>query len=243
MPANLHNIIQSAFCKRGNFTKTELMKLLTKHFPEWGNENTLSWKIHDLKTKGIIHHLSRGVYTVHEEKKEYRPEIIKDALQLYNAIQQQLLCTTLCVVDTKWYNEFMLHQALKHYLIIEVEKDTQATVFNRLIKMGKPAFLNPSLDIFENYIAYKEEVIIVKPLISESPLIEQEGIEIASLEKMLVDCLCDNEIYRAQFQEFEAIFRNATEKFNVNSSKLRRYARRRNKITKIGQLIEKYHIQ
>jgi hypothetical protein len=215
MSDHLHDIIQTAFFNRRNFTKTELMKLLAKHFPEWSNENTLSWKIHGLKTKGIIHHLGRGVYTLHEEKKEYRPEIVKDVLQ----------------------------QVLKHYLIIEVEKDSQATVFNRLIKIGKSAFLNPGLEVFENYIAYKEEVIIVKPLISESPLIEQEGIEIASLEKMLVDCLCDNEICRAQLQEFDVIFRNATQKYTVNSSKIKRNARRRNKITEIEQLVEKYHIQ
>jgi hypothetical protein len=124
------------------------------------------------------------------------------------------------------------------YLIIEVEKDAMLTVFNRLSEWGKKAFLNPTSEIFEYYIVNTEEAIIIKPLISESPLMELENVKTATLEKLLVDCISDKVIYGSPNQEISGIFENAISKYALNLSKLSRYASRRNKITEINALLK-----
>jgi hypothetical protein len=230
------NTITLELGNKGHFSQTQLQNLLGKLYPA-KNKNTLRWKIHDLKDKGIIHHVTRGVYTLTAQKRSYLPEIPAEAKELYKSIRQELPYTELSMAYTEWFNEFMLHQAFRKYLVIEVEKEAAASVFNRLSEQGKKVFLDPGREIFDYYISHVENPIIVKPLISESPLVELDDIKIASLEKLLVDCICDTEVYSAQYQEADSIFENAMEKYAVNIGRLKRYARRRNKMKKIAAFI------
>lgn len=221
---------------REHFSKTELQDVLEKLHPS-KNKNTLRWEIHDLKAKGIIHHVTRGVYTFTGQKQPYLPDVPAEAKELYKSIRREFPYTELSTAHTGWFNEFMLHQAFRTYLVIEVEKEAATAVFNRLSEQGKKVFLDPGREIFDYYISHTENPIIVKPLISESPLTERDDIKIASLEKLLVDCICDLEIYGAQYQEANFIFENAVEKYAVNIGRLKRYARRRNKLEKITALL------
>jgi hypothetical protein len=218
------------------FSQTDLKNALEKLYPT-KNKNTIRWKIHDLKEKGIIHHETRGVYTLTAQKQSYQPEIPVEAKELYKSIRQELPCTELSIAHTEWFNEFMIQQALRTYLVIEVEKEAAASVFNSLSEQGKKVFLDPGREIFDYYISHAENPIIIKSLISESPLVELDDIKIASLEKLLVDCICDTEVYSAQYQEADSIFENAMEKYAVNIGRLKRYARRRNKMKKIAAFI------
>ncbi|MBK8786380.1 MAG: hypothetical protein IPN43_07745 [Chitinophagaceae bacterium] len=105
--------------------------------------------------------------------------------------------------------------------------------------VSKKVFLNPTEDIFNRYISNFNEVIIVQPLISESPITEQGGIKIASLEKLLVDCVADKDLFAAQQSEIDFIFKTAQSKYSINISKIKRYARRRNQLEKIDLLLNK----
>ena len=75
-------------------------------------------------------------------------------------------------------------------------------------------------------------------MISESPLAETNDIIIAALEKILVDLVSNELLYAAQQEERTTIFVNAFSKYFVNMSKLRRYARRRNRMEQIEELIK-----
>jgi predicted transcriptional regulator of viral defense system len=232
------NTISTAFKNRTSFTKNDLLKVLQEIYPET-TTNTIKWKIHDLKEKGVIRHLTRGVYSLTENKRSYAPDIPEEARKIYNDIRQELPYTDLSISYTGWFNEFMLHQVFRTYLIIEVEKEATPTVFKRLIELSDEVFLNPRKEMFEYYIANTENPIIIKPLISESPLIEVDQIRVASLEKLLVDCICDTEVYGAQYQEATAIFENAMEKYTINTGRIRRYARRRNRSVEIAGFLNK----
>jgi hypothetical protein len=233
-------LLQKAFINRKTLSKKELVTLLETIYPRHtANKNTISWKIHDLKQKGILSHQARGLYALGAKKSPFFPEISPSYIDLYTAIQKELPYTALSLTDTAWFNEFMLHQVFKTYLILEVEKEAAGTVFNSLIAKNKKAFLNPGKDLMENYVPNTDEAIIVKPLISESPLEVQGNVTITSLEKMLVDIVCDPEIYGAQYEEAEEIFTNAIDKYTINSTRIRRYARRRNREEVITRLLHK----
>lgn len=230
MKIDLINTIQSEFKNKPSFTKEELVNILTNFFK---NEKTITWRIHDLKAKGIINHLQRGVYSL-GGKKQYIPDVSEKAKAIYNTIIKELPYTNFCISETRWFNEFMQHQVFKTYLIIEVEKDAATIIFNKLSAAGEKVFLNPDAQVFENYISSTENPVIIKSLISESPIQEIEKIKIATLEKMLVDMICDTEIYTAQEGEINNIFKGAIEKYNINLKKMLRYARRRNKANEIN---------
>lgn len=214
------------------------MNLLNKLYPAT-NQNTLKWKIYYLKERGLIHPVAKGVYTLAKQPPPYLQDISIEASDLYKRIQKELPYTKLSITHTAWFNEFMVHQVFRTYLIIEVEKDATTTVFNKLSDWGKKAFLNPGQEVFEYYISNTEDPIIIKPLISESPLIEFDNIKVATLEKLLVDCLSDKLIYGAQHQEISGIFESVMKKYSLNISKLKRYAGRRNKMEEINELLKK----
>jgi len=60
------------------------------------------------------------------------------------------------------------------------------------------------------------------------------------LEKLLVDCIADKELFAAQQSEIDFIYKTTAEKYTINEGKLKRYARRRNQLEKVVMLLTKY---
>ena len=133
----------------------------------------------------------------------------------------------------------MLHQPLKYYLVIEVEKDAAEAVFNIMTTHSNNVFLNPTEELYKRYISNFNEAIIIKSLISEAPLQKQAGVTLATIEKLLVDCLSDIHLFAAQQDELEYIYTNAFSKYKININKLKRYARRRNQLKKVNEILHK----
>lgn len=192
------------------------------------NRKTIQWRIHELKKRGIIHHISRGVYSF-TEKHNYSPSISPALKRLYSKIHKGLPYAMICVWDTRWFNEFMELQMFKTYMVIEAEKEVAEAVHNRLVGPSISVYLDPGKELFEKYIPYQEHVIIVKSMISESPTMEINGIVCATLEKLLVDCLADPLMFSAQQGEVDSIYRNAFSKYSININAMKRYASRRNR--------------
>ncbi len=220
--------IKQAFAQKDIFTKDELEVYLRQHFPN-AAEKTISWRIHNLKSKGIIRHVSRGIYSL-VTKKDFKPEISNSLKRINNKIRKEFPFVQFCLWESKWFNELMVHQLFKNYLVIETEKDAMESIFNSLTDFSKKVFLNPDHEIFERYIANVNDAIIIKPLVSEAPvnIDDQQGIHLASLEKLLVDSLIDTDLFAAQQNELQYIYSTVLDQYNININKLSRYARRRN---------------
>ena len=69
--------------------------------------------------------------------------------------------------------------------------------------------------------------VFVKNLVSEAPLQKIDGIPVSTLEKLLVDIYCDQDFSYLQGSEYVRIAENAMTIFNINKTKLLRYAKRR----------------
>ena len=111
-------------------------------------------------------------------------------------------------------------------LVLEVPK----TEIPKVISMLKTSYEDvapmknalPMLDVLHDFI-------LVKPLISEAPLVTVDGIHRPSTEKYLVDILADKDSeYFLQSQQQEQ-FQLAHELFRLNDSRLSRYAGRKGK--------------
>ena len=98
--------------------------------------------------------------------------------RVFDKVKREFPYINFCIWDTVWLHEFMRHQPFKHYVVIEVEKDASESVFTFLTEINKNVFFNPDEEIFDRYIHNQDEVLIVKNMISESPLIEKDKISI-----------------------------------------------------------------
>lgn len=236
--SDLKKLILTTLREKPAFSKKELFARL-KIMDAGVNEKSLTWQLHQLKNQGAIQSSGRGIYSLNS-KNTFVPVVSASLKRIYNKIAKEFPFLQICVWDSRWFNDLMLHQLFKYYLVIEAEKDSVEAVFNTMTDVSKKVFLNPSEDIFTRYISNFDEVIIVKSLITESPISEQDGVKIASLEKLLVDCVSDQDLYAAQQSEIDFIYKTAFDKYTINESKLKRYARRRNQLEKVKKILHKH---
>jgi hypothetical protein len=67
----------------------------------------------------------------------------------------------------------------------------------------------------------------VKPLVTESPVAEVNGVPSPMLEKLLVDILKDSDFDYLHGAEYDYMLENAISQYRISTSRLTRYARRR----------------
>ena len=235
MAETLEKHISRYFKESGKLSKQKLVGSIKKDFPTW-SDNTINMYLSKLKKEGIINAPSRGIYEL-DSNTPFQPNISQGLKRIFNKVKREFPYITFCIWDTVWLNDFMRHQPFKHYIIVEVEKDAAESVFSFLTETIKSVFFNPDEEIFNRYIRSHDEVLIVKNMISEAPLIEKEKIIAPALEKLLVDMLIDTVLFSAQQNEKEFIMRSAQEKVTLNELKMRRYAIRRNRERELGELL------
>lgn len=78
-----------------------------------------------------------------------------------------------------------------------------------------------------DYVDLAEQCVIVKPLVTESPVKKIDGICTPTLEKLLVDINVDADFYYIQGIEASYIMENAKSRYQLNIPKMLRYASRR----------------
>jgi hypothetical protein len=81
-------------------------------------------------------------------------------------------------------------------------------------------------------------VVIVRALVSETPLQLIKNVPTVTIEKILVDALVDEEFGFLRGNEINHVFINAFERYSVNISKLVRYADRKKKKPEILQILK-----
>jgi len=211
-----------------------------KQFDEDVKRATVDWRIHELVNKGVLHRMSRGLYSFSKkEGNEFIPEISRSLKYLSGKIYNQFPFIDTCLWSTKWLNEFMLHQPFRFYTILEVEKEVMESVFYALKEQGREVFLDPSEEIINKYVVHANEPIIITRLTTEAPTQKINKVVTQTLEKLLVDIYCDTVIFAAQQGvELKRIYQTAFDKYNVNNTKMLRYASRRNKRTEIDNFIK-----
>lgn len=199
------------------------------------NENTLRWHIHQLKESNVLTRVKRGVYTL-SEKPTFQPKLTKKIERLYHKVTGAFSPDLPCMVwSTEWLHQFMVQQPTQHFIIFETEKEWVDSLFHLLKDDGRPAFLNPSREILEQYIMGRDEAFIVKSLISRAPTQHlDDDIEIPALEKILVDLITDTDLFAAyQGSELENIFLNVWKNYFLNLSVLLNYAKRRRRVNEL----------
>lgn len=213
------------------------MNLVCQVFPD-STHSSITWRLHQLKSKGLIQSSTYGQYSL-DAKEEPEYSVSPALKRIFNKAKKEFPFLQMCAWDSRWFNSLMVHQQFRHYLVLEVEKDSTESVFNSLTDFSKKVFLNPTEEIFSHYISNFSEVIIVMPLLSEAPMVTQNGVVVAPYEKLLVDCLADKNLFAAQQGELEFIFSSVLSRYSINVNKLKRYARRRNQLERVNSIVNK----
>lgn len=201
------------------------------------NKSTFAWRIHDLKKKGILREISRGVYTL-EAKPLYEPTIEASLLKVCKILDKNYPNLHYCLWSVDWLNEFTRHQFLHGTFVLETNKDRMDTVAGIL---GDKRYISVLAGLYEELIGHNklEPLILMQSLITRAPIRKVEvpngpAIWIPTLEKLLVDVFAQPDIFGFLGQsEITTIFKMAFKKYAINYTKLFAYAQRRGKYNEL----------
>lgn len=224
--------LKATYSERVSIAKNELRsfyRIRTQGF----NERFFRRVLYALEKEHILVPLGSGMYALKGQevnKRKFLHSPSKELSSIHQILQKTFPYLEYLCWETRILHEFMTHQPGQNSIIIESEKDSYESVFNRLIeKFAGRVFLDPTRSLMENYVLPQASPIIVLPLISESPRTTHNKIPFPKLEKILVDILVDENIFFAfQGAELSTIYENAFNTYWLNQRTMFRYARRRN---------------
>ena len=229
-----------SFKNRESFTVNDLYSFYAQREKDI-KRTTVNWRISELANHGVIRRTGRGRYALGEGQC-YTMPIHKMQKAISTAITKNFPLISFCTWDSEILKEFYQHMAKGSFLIIEVEKDAVDPVYHLVKETHRETFKEPAAAIMRDYVADIKNAIIIKSMITESPLQKEKEISVPSLEKILVDLVADKDLfYFLQGSELIHVFQNAFEKYTINSDRLLRYARRRNKGNDVLKFMEQYH--
>lgn len=230
--------LQNYFNKKNVFTRDELFHFYLLSEQEL-NKNTFAWRIYNLKRKGIIKQVGRGLYSL-QSISNYSFELSNDSTKIAQSISKTFTEINFCISDSTWINEFTSHQYSNNYTIVEIEKDFIESVFFNLKESFQNVFLKPNETELDRYITDLDSAIILIPFITRSPIqkAENKKYNIPILEKLLVDIFTKTSPYFfLTNSEVKTIIENVFRKYNINQTTLLAYAERRGKKKEIKNFL------
>lgn len=228
--------IKEQFSTQTIITSKELVLFLSTFFPVLST-NTISWKINQLKVENLIYQAGRGLYTF-DFKPEFNVEVSLKTKRIYNKAKS-FVSSELVVWDTEILDLIVENENEKRTVFLLVQKDELNELFNQMLSLSKPVYLEPNHEIIQRYILPQNDVILLYSLISETPMLSHGDYILPTLEGVLVNAWLLFENYLKPLgYSIEEIFECAFKKYNVNKNKLLRYAARRDQRKEIEQLIQ-----
>ncbi len=219
------------------FQTKALSALLGKIYPEL-SDKTIAWKINQLKNEKVIFQVGRGLYSL-TYLPEFEPSISLKTKRFFNKIDRKSY-EELIVWDTSILDSLLDQTPEKSWIFILAPKTDLENLFSDLQQFSKPIFLNPDREITARYVLPQPEAVILLPSISQMPITTQNDFIMPTIEAILVNIWLDFEQY---FQplgyELSTIFKTSFKNYNINRSKLLRYAARRDKREAIEEFISK----
>ncbi len=213
------------------FSREALYNFYLQFEPEL-KETTFRWRIYNLKQKKIIRPISRTDFTM-LYKPVFKRDMGEPEQKISALIEKGFKGLKNSIISTRIINEFMLHQPVRFFILVEVEKEALESVFYYLKDNGiRNVFLQPEEKELQRYVNELDNAIILQSLVSKAPLQTVKQVSTTTLEKLLVDLFCDKKLfYTYQGSEMIFIFNNAYRRYSIDFTKLFSYAQRRNRET------------
>lgn len=199
------------------------------HEQENLNDDNIKVLLSRWTARNILFRVKKGIYKLAD--KGYVPfRLSSDKLQKQMA---ELFCEQYpelkySVWNTGALNRLTTHQHFNSFYVFETDADILESVFYMFKEWNLDVFMLYDGDILQRYMYNVENPIVIKRLVSRSPLVRNDGVLHPALEKVLVDICSDRTLFDfVQGTELGNIYANALRSYVVNITKLLSYADRR----------------
>ncbi len=235
---NIEIIRKYAFAHEGRVVRREFMQWFAEAYPD-GSVRSMDMVLQQMVADGTLVRSAYGVFELNQGVKPVFLPVVSDEMHgLFREIRELYPYTNMCIWQASELGSFMQHVPNLDVMIVEVEKLAAEAVYDdvRGLVVGRVVLLNPTEREYRLYGA-GEHSLVIKDLVSESPLLEVDGVKAPSLEKILVDAMVSPELEFARGGELYTVFENAGEMYEIGRKAMLRYASRRGLREEIEQMI------
>jgi hypothetical protein len=232
MKAEILNEFEGQYCSIDNIVS------FVESFNGDTPRKTVIWNVNDLVRQGKAGRCGRGVYGF-MQKSVFQPVMGEAAKKACTLLRDKFKYLNVTVADSGMLAQFMSLQPFSTIVVVETKKSATGAVLSELRKDGVDAYAKRDYPRLEQYVQ-SSEPFVVRPELTVNPNLPQENnVRTANLEKILVDLICDEDIY-GQYQgaELQNIYQNATESYAVNYSQMLKYAAARKKKVEVMEMLQ-----
>ena len=191
------------------------------------SRNTVTCLLYRLVETGNIIRVEKGRYAKAANKTVFKIEPTNEEIALVKKIKDKYPFAPLCIYNGAALSPLQHHLSANNITYIETDRSAVESIFNYLREDDDKVWWAPDSDFVYKYIDLAKGGLIVKPLVTESPVQTVNGVTTPTLEKLLVDITKDPDFTYLQGTEAKRMFENADSMYVINKSRLNRYARRR----------------
>lgn len=206
------------------FTTSELAVATPETIPQ--SRSTLECYLSQLTKEEKLSRIGKARYSA-KNLSTFVPNESETDKDLSSLLLQWYPEATFCIYRGTVFATLQHHLSYNALTYIETQRELTEVLFHRLQDEGRRVFHRPDKKVFYDYIDISQPGLIIKPLISGSPLQEIDGVTLPMLEKLLVDIRCDADFDYMGGGEAIRMLENAASLFTFNTTKLLRYAGRR----------------
>lgn len=211
--------------EHGTFTSAEILKSAEACGI---SRTTLNWHLQKLVNEGKVFRIGRGLYSS-RGRQLFKETPDGELVNMHSNLIEQYPMVRCCLYKGTILSPLLHHLSYNALTYIEVDKELTEILFHKLQDSGENVYLKPSREVMQNYVDIGKKGIIIKPLITGAPTVKETGVPMPTLEKLLVDTLCDEDFSYLQGGEWFYMMEMAASMYTINTSRLFRYAGRRGK--------------
>lgn len=225
---NLHiEKLKRAFTTADVFTTSDIVQFYKKFDPAI-LKSTANWRVYELVNRSILERIGKGKFRLGSVT-TFIPDLNTKHFKVSATIKTKFPFTNYCIWDSAFIKEFSQHISKSNFMLVDVERGSEESIYQLLKEQFKELFLMPGKEMPGNYFSDLKKPVIVRTLVSEAPYKEVRNVPVATLEKILVDIFSDIAFEHLQGNEMVLIYKSAFERYTISESKLIRYADRKRK--------------
>ena len=200
------------------------------------NRTTINWRIYNWIKMGILKRIGRGVYELGETKR-FNIVLSDKANKVGVYLKKHFPYIDFCIWESSVINQFAHYLTNSNNIFIDVEADAKESVILYLKERYSSVY---NINDIRNNIEDYTNAIIVRRLVSASPIEKYNDIFIPSIEKIVVDIIIDKEFLCYQNNNINKIIEAVFNHFTINVNKLLRYSSRKGKKDEVKDILKLY---
>ena len=190
-----------------------------------------------LMRKGEVIRKDGNYFIAGPSKQKFFATPDKQTRELYSQLVAEFPFSKICIWRTDIIIPLMHDIPNGTMTIVSIDKNATDSAIDRLENMTDKMVLADTDGKVLTRLSSGRDIIVVSSLVSQAPIDCIDGINVPTIEKILVDIISDNSLHAMAESQAYDIYMTAFERYAINRKSLLRYAGRRNRKSEVESIL------